>query len=329
MLGWRFTISICARGVWSAFACYTTAEVLARMLRELAAYLKVLLPVALLATAGAIGAWFWWQHHPHATQPDSHWQEKLVAAPPAQTPETPIPPANTAQSTTERHDNNSEPLEADGVGRSYTGYYPLHGRMLPLQPGSWTVLAEDVSRRPEANLKTVLLGQIVARELMGAVMFTDSQSLRPTWPSRYIGCTDRYNLASHLKDSDPTRQACWTIRPLYASAWKRWRDRAAQMNPIFRAAAAEMDIRGVDIPQDLLEVAFHTADMHGALNAVYYFNPTDDGLTSNTVSMWLRSDWSVVNITRYPEKVAYEKRLEAWGQEWWEKINTAAALPRL
>jgi hypothetical protein len=46
-------------------------------------------------------------------------------------------------------------------------------------------------------------------------------------------------------------------------------------------------------------------------------------------SLWLRSDWSVVNISRYPEKVAYEKRLEEWGRDWWEKINSAAALPRL
>lgn len=299
------------------------------MLRELAVYLEVLLPVALLTAVGAIGTWFWWQHHPHAMQPDSHWQETLADTPPAQTQETPTPPASAAQSTVGRHDNNSTPLEADGVGRTYTGYYPMRGRMLPLQPGSWTVLAENVSQRPEASLKIVLLGQIAAHELMGAVMFTDSQSSRPGWPSRYIGCTDRYNLASHLKESDPIRQACWTIRPLYASAWKRWRDHAAQMDPIFRAAAAEMDVRGVDIPQDLLEVAFHTADAHGALTAVYYFNPTDEGLTSNVVSTWLRSDWSVVNISRYPEKVAYEKRLEEWGRDWWEKINSAAALPRL
>ena len=156
------------------------------MLRELTVYLEVLLPAVLLTAVGAIGTWFWWQHHPHAMQPDSHWQETLADT----------PPASAAQSTVGRHDNNSTPLEADGVGRTYTGYYPMRGRMLPLQPGSWTVLAENVSQRPEASL-------------------------------------------------------------------------------------------------------------------------------------WLRSDWSVVNISRYPEKVAYEKRLEEWGRDWWEKINSAAALPRL
>jgi hypothetical protein len=252
------------------------------MLCELAAHLKALLPLALLATVGAVAA--------------------------------------------EKHNDNGVPFVPDGVGRTYTGYYPMRGRMLPLQPGSWTVLAEDAARRSQRSVKTVLLGQIDAHELKGAVIFTDSQSLRPG-SSQYVGCKDRYNLASHLERGNRIRQACWTIRPLYASGWKRWRDRAAQMDPIFRAAAAEMDVRGVEVPQDLLEVAFHTANAHGALNAVYLFNPADDGLTSNAVSTWLRSDWSVVNISRYPEKVAYEKGLEAWGRDWWEKINSVAALP--
>jgi hypothetical protein len=246
------------------------------------------------------------------------------------------PPAPTNVSITLGAPSNSVATDTTGsappvsgeVGKVYSGFYPIHGRRLPLRPGSWTVLAEIASQRPDSDLHSVLLGQIEGHRLKGAVLFTDFQSLRGGWTSRFAGCTDRYNLDSHVDDGSPARQACWTVRNVFSTAWKQWRDRNMKMDPIFRAAAGELEIKGVQYPQDLLQVFFHTADDGGALNAVYYFNPTDEGLTATPVSMWLRSDWSADNIGRYPDKVAYEKRLNSWGSQWWPRIISVAALPR-
>jgi hypothetical protein len=263
--------------------------------------------------------------------PDSDTSAPLVSHPatvtntPRDTDFTLAAPSRSLSANT----NDGAPPVSGEVGKVYSRFYPLRGRNLPLRPGSWTVLAAIASKRPDADLENVLLGQIEGHQLKAAVLFLDFESFRGGWTSRFPGCTDRYNLASHVEDNgSQNRQACWFVRDVFAKAWKQWRDRDVKMDPIFRAAAGELEIKGVDYPQDLLEVFFHTADDRGALNAVYYFNPTDEGLESAPAATWVRSDWSADNISRFPQRLAYEKRLEASGSEWLPKIISVTALPR-
>ncbi len=221
------------------------------------------------------------------------------------------------------------PLSGE-VGKVYTGFYPIHGRHVPLGAGPWTVLAQTSTKRPDSDLEVVFLGEIRGEQLISGAMLLDFQNFRAGWRSRYNACTDSYNLAATVDTfGSDGRQACWFVRNLFAKAWTRWRDRNVKMDPIERAAAGQLEVKGIRYPQDLLEVVFHTADARGALNAVYLFDPqAAAGLSSTPVTMWQHSDWFVDNISRYPDKERYEKQLEVWGRDRWREIKAVAAQPR-
>jgi hypothetical protein len=263
---------------------------------------------------------------PSSTVPD-------VSAPPVGRPAVGAPPpAHSvdlgAPSSSLPTDPNAPPISTD-VGKVYTGTYVVHGRGLPLLPGEWTVLAKMDTKRTDGDLDVVFLGQISGKRLNGAALLLDYANFRSGWSPHFSRCSDPSNLDSTVEEFDSRgRQACWMIHSIFSKAWSQWRDRNTKLDPIIRAAAGQLDVKGIDYPQSLLQVFFHLADGSGAMDVAYFFNPDTAGLSSGTAVDWQSSDWAARNIGKFPDKVAYEKGKETWVRGWWPKIKKVFALPR-
>ena len=143
------------------------------------------------------------------------------------------------------------------MGKVYVGFFPAAGRKLPLPPGSWTVLA-DLRTGPESS--AYFLARIENKRLVGAVMFYLDNFREGVQYKSATECTDPANLYAITESNQDARdggsQAFWTIRNIFATVWGQWANKEVRMDPIIRAAAGEMQIQQIILPQDLVQVKF-------------------------------------------------------------------------
>jgi hypothetical protein len=86
-------------------------------------------------------------------------------------------------------------------------------------------------------------------------------------------------------------------------------------------AAGDLAAKGVDYPQDLVDVRFTRAESWGFLEVSYLFDPELDGITSNIALSARESDWHAPNASRFPDKVAYLSKMRDWGEGFWPKFQ--------
>jgi hypothetical protein len=121
------------------------------------------------------------------------------------------------------------------------------------------------------------------------------------------------------------QQACWGMYPVNSTTWLQWADRSIKMHSSIRAAAGALTVKGIPIPNSMVAVRFLREESWGVLDAVYYFNPEAEGISSIAAASVRDMDWHVTNIDRYPEKVAYANKLKEWAASMWPKLKLTFA----
>lgn len=207
------------------------------------------------------------------------------------------------------------------VGRTYSGTVPFKGRQMPLPSGEWVVSAYTMAGVGGDGADAIFLAHIVGQQLAGAVVFIGTESTRKVGTGyRQYGHCLRKNLV-HIETRSNEEfgfQECWSINHNDVKAWHQ-----SAEHPLLRAAIGDLAIRHVQLPHTLVSAHFRLADKNGYLNAIYYFNPEEEGISTPPVASWRESDWFVGYINRYPEKVAYVQQLKVWGSGWFQKLKAS------
>jgi len=232
---------------------------------------------------------------------------------------THLSPSDATLAKSQSQASNAPPIL---MGKVFAGFFPAAGRKLPLPPGSWTVLA-DLRTGPESS--AYFLGTIENKRLVGAVTFILESFREGVQYKAATQCADPHNLYAITESNQDARdggsQAFWFIHNIFATVWGQWADKKISMDPLFKAAVGEMEIRQITFPQDLIQVNFWRLEKWGRVVGSYFFSPEAEHITSKTVSNWKESDWSYLNYAKYPEKVAYINKLKEWGQAWWPRFK--------
>lgn len=206
------------------------------------------------------------------------------------------------------------------MGKTLSGQLSVQERSVPLPAGDWIVVAHFPASAP-GSVESLFLAQPGNNKLAGAVLIQVMRQAGPQMTGfRQSSQCMRSNLLylKVMSNEDFGSQDCWSINHNHSGEWK---------NPkgpgILQAAAGELEVRGVALPPVMLSVYFRLADKQSFLNAVYYFNPETEGITSSPTPVWDESDWFQQYIRKYPEKVAYFQRLRDWSQGWHVRVRDA------
>jgi hypothetical protein len=197
------------------------------------------------------------------------------------------------------------------MGKTVTGRVVAQGKSVPLPPGQWIVVAH-VPAQNTGGPESLVLAQTRRDKLRRAVLVQASpqadQSATGFRRSRQCARTALL-YAKTISNDEYGRQDCWTIDHNLSTQSQ------GEAPPIIRAAIGELELRGVKYPPVLLSAFFRLADRQSFLQAVYYFNPEMDGITTKP-ALWEESDWNRNSIHQYPEKIAYVEKLRAWAEAW-------------
>lgn len=216
------------------------------------------------------------------------------------------------------------------MGHVYSGSVQVDGYRVPLPSGNWVSLANTSIKLSTANGFGFFLGKIEHKRLTALVKGYVLRSKDKPGAGFDVtkGCTDAdpsRNFVSIEEMVSHGNQACWRIHSYYTPAWQKWADRTENIEQIERAAAGDMQAKGVTYAQDFVDVRFSRFTTWGGMEVHYMFSPAEEGISSNTVLSYADMDWRANNIVRYPEKVAYVNNLEKWGTSFWPKFKAGFA----
>ncbi|WP_027795548.1 hypothetical protein [Paraburkholderia acidipaludis] len=219
-------------------------------------------------------------------------------------------------------------LNSAFVGRTYRQSIAVAGYEVPLPPGQWAMLANSSIKARGGSGIAYFLGRIEHRRLVGAVrVFAVHSNDQPgTGFPAASGCVSGNHDVNYLSLDSVTpfgHQACWLINNYFTPPWQQWADRATRMSALDRAAAGDLAAKGVDYPQDLVDVRFTRAETWGLLEVSYLFDPELDGVTSGTALSVRDSEWHGPNADRFPDKLAYIAKMRDWGEGFWPKFQAA------
>ncbi|MGA3281247.1 MAG: hypothetical protein ABSD50_09710 [Smithella sp.] len=214
------------------------------------------------------------------------------------------------------------------TGNIYTKSVYVSGFTVPLPQGDWVMLANSTMKYGINSGMVYFLGRIEHKQLVGGVIIYTLKAeppeiVDPNWQIvKTSGCnrTDALFLEEE-KSVDANLPSCWYMFNLFTPAWKKWADRSVRMEQISRAAAGDLAAKGVTYPQDFITVAFVQTAKRGLLITQYLFTTKTEGITSHEALSFEDSDWSQRNINRFPEKVAFVKKIKAWGLTFLPLIN--------
>lgn len=214
------------------------------------------------------------------------------------------------------------------AGRLYSDFVAINGYKVPLPAGKWVQLANTSINIPSATGSGFFLGKIEHKRLVGAVsgMVLRSKDKPGAGYPEVTGCarpdpTRNFALVEEVVAFD--NQSCWRIHSYYTPPLQKWADRSVNIGVLDRAAAGAMAAKGIDYPQDLVDVRMSRFTKGAGMEVHYMFNPEVEGISSSTVVSYTDMDWRANNIVRYPEKQAYVEKLKAWGAQFWPKFKAA------
>ncbi|MBI3374542.1 MAG: hypothetical protein HY017_22685 [Betaproteobacteria bacterium] len=259
--------------------------------------------------------------HPSRTIAASHAAPATKATPATPSPGVPAGPVTpVAPNVSVVASSPAVDASRSLMGQSLTGELAIQGRTIPLPDGNWTVAAHfPVSRA--GSVESVVLAQSRDGKLLKALV---AQAARlPADQAngfRKSPQCGRTNLlfSKTLSNQDFDKQDCWTINHVPVAPL-----REPTAPGIFRAAVGELDAKAIALPSVLMSTYFRLADKQGFVNAIYYFNPESEGITSSSTSIWEESDWHRNYIREYPEKVAYFRKLQTWSEHWHARVQQA------
>lgn len=219
------------------------------------------------------------------------------------------------------------------TGKLYSGSIRAAGFDVPLPEGQWAILAKGaINSKEKATFVGVMyfLGQIKRHQLAAtatiyAVSDKTSHGITASDPLKIEpGCkaTNRTYMFKPEQYDDSFPQ-CWELHTHFTADMRRWADRAVRMSNLERAAAGDLAGQGIDIPQEFITAAYILIQNSGLLYADYEFSPEFEGIKSTDAPSFADSDWYPSNLSRFPDKLAYQERIMRWGTAFWPKIQAA------
>ena len=244
-------------------------------------------------------------------------------APASQAPSPAGQPPDTAATT-----QNKEASDTI-MGKTFTKSMPAGGFIIPLPDGNWTVIATANVTEPGATGTGYFLARLQDGRLIGAarIIAADSKERPGAGFKLFTDCDNRNGNNIFTVNEGCTAfesQSFWRLHN-YFSSFPQWADRTLPMGELDRLAGKMLTTNGIRYPQDFVAVQFVRAEKWGVLDTSYLFSPEDDGITAKQVSTFRESDWHSANITRFPDKMAYARKLKDWGASFWPKIKDAFA----
>ena len=216
-------------------------------------------------------------------------------------------------------------LDAATLGRLFNGSVTVNGFKIPLTGDDWALLAAAKITSAKSSGVVYFLGTIVHKQLVKGLIITAVRT-KPSVPDggeklNWAKQSALFKSPECASGEGAHVQSFWMIYDWFSSSWHKWADRSEKMNNIERAAAGNMDAKGILYPQDMVGVRFIRAEKWGLITAVYLFNPEVEKITSGTALSFVDSDWYVSNIHRHPDKLAYVERLKQWAASLWPQFK--------
>jgi hypothetical protein len=231
------------------------------------------------------------------------------------------------------------PTVADGAGRrayaeaqtmvnaSYSKYFPAGGANIPLPDGEWQLYA--ISKINQDNLlgMAYFIVRIERAHIEGAIRIfvADNTSRPPSGIAAPPRCQDHFvdNIFTFNEAcNDFGSQSYWRVFNYFAGSWKNVADPKAHISDLDRAAGRAIFGRGLSYSQDFLGVQFNRAEKSGFIQADYLFS-TPSSIVSDSAETFRGSDWHASNIQKFPEKLAFAKKLKVWGAQFWPDFKAA------
>jgi hypothetical protein len=268
----------------------------------------------------------------HSNQPQTIASNPSSAPAPMPKPVTPPPSAprtaklSLATPSAQPAAPGTSGIDPALMGRMYHDSIMVDGFKLPMPPGEWAMLANTsvkALKDPNNTGMNYFLGRIENKRLVAAIIILAMRSQGSGFV-KFDGCDNPDNIYSMKEDVEPFgHQSCWVIHSFFTPPWQQWGDQATKLSNLMRAAAGDLAAKGITYPQDLVAVQFYRSETWGLLETSYLFSPEASHITSNVAPSFRDADWFGPNLHRYPEKVAYAEKLEAWGNVFWPRVKAA------
>lgn len=200
------------------------------------------------------------------------------------------------------------------MGKSFVDTMPIGGLRVPLPEGTWTVVAFQRGGQKSAGSEVAVLADITSKKQLAGLMavhaFSDQNRAGSGFPPSSFCARSDY-VMHDVRANDTRRQECWWIN----HAAQNWHQ-SGEM----QAARAELQMRGVAMPDTMMNVGFRLSDPNRFVTVLVYFDPRGDGIQS-TPSAWSESQWHRDRIGTFPEKLQYVRKLEGFGRSWIQIIR--------
>lgn len=192
------------------------------------------------------------------------------------------------------------------MGREVRDQISLGGVRIPLPDGNWIVVA-FFRGSSSAEGDRAVLARVSQNRLQGVIAARGGYVPGGQTPTPFTGCQrqDYVHRQSKVDDGNGLER-CWWINHA-TGVW--------QADPLMRAASAELFKRGITPPTVMLNVGFRRATADSHATAFYYFDPIDDGISSQPL-LWQASEWHKDRIASDSRRVEYVQKLKQWGADW-------------
>ncbi len=203
------------------------------------------------------------------------------------------------------------------VGSVYENSIKLGMKSIPLPEGTWTVIATDVVN----NFRIIGLLKEQKDNLFSCIWISVESPYKEAKygysPSKNL---DRKNMLYVVNNENRSGEAQdgWYINHIISSF------SPSEYYQVYRDASAYIKAKGYRISSNMVQVTHRLTgrfQKEKYLNVRYYYNPEAEGIPTASFDNWSTSDWHVMRIDQFPEKVAFVEALKKEHTALHEKIK--------
>jgi hypothetical protein len=209
------------------------------------------------------------------------------------------------QPTSGAHASDQSEASVFMSGKHY-GAVTVGGRKVPIPDGEWLPLAYE-DRSPEGQEGDVaVLAQVESRTVPRLIVLHAHRGGSGPYPE-FLSCrrTD-YVFLDEKPRAPGASEACWWIN----HTTNIWRDHGVMDQA--RARVLYLTRSPADV---WVNVGFRRVDCDGFVNALYYFDPRAENISSGREE-WLYSPWHSFLIKSDKPRQSFVEARRVWGEEW-------------
>ncbi|MCG8686937.1 MAG: hypothetical protein MI892_18805 [Desulfobacterales bacterium] len=209
-------------------------------------------------------------------------------------------------------------VETNPIGKVYEDSITIRNMKLPLPEGKWAVVGRGSAY--SNNYEEIVLNKIVDNRIHAAVFI-----VRDSPTNSYTG----YNPSKNLNREDILHVAAEKDSGRGQDGWYINHIRLGFSGSLSKANKESLQYikdHKLTVPGNFIEVGhILTGKYVGKKYLKYslYLNPEIEGLKPAQSPEWGSSDWNILKINNYPEKVAYVENLKEDGGVFHNKLKKA------